>query len=316
MFELRVLNGLHQGAALPLIGEQWLIGANDELDLALHDAGVEQRHGCLKREGERWVLNAEEGVVLDEEGHPLSPDDLYPNRLFVIGSVWLTISAAQDAWPVVATPTPDSGRSQTSNQPTESTSNGSSSKPKTFLFSRMTTIALGVLLGVVGSAWSISSSGPASAVADNQAIKQNSSAQATSSHAAPQRLQLSDEEAMSKLKTMLSDRLLTDIAIESTPDGLVLRGSLEQEAHLVYARMLQRFKDRYETKATLIDEVSVGGASLPFAIVQIMSGPHAHIVTAEGKRLYVGDELDGIRLTRIDDGRLEFQGERRYEVVW
>ena len=28
MFELRVLNGLHQGAALPLIGEQWLIGAH------------------------------------------------------------------------------------------------------------------------------------------------------------------------------------------------------------------------------------------------------------------------------------------------
>lgn len=37
MFELRVLSGLHQGAALPLIGEQWLIGADAEHDLALYD---------------------------------------------------------------------------------------------------------------------------------------------------------------------------------------------------------------------------------------------------------------------------------------
>ena len=33
MYELRVLDGLHQGAALPLFGEQWSLGANADADL-------------------------------------------------------------------------------------------------------------------------------------------------------------------------------------------------------------------------------------------------------------------------------------------
>jgi type III secretion protein D len=131
-----------------------------------------------------------------------------------------------------------------------------------------------------------------------------------------QRARLSAEEARLRLKTMLSDRLLSDITVEQMPHGLVLRGNLQEEMRPIYQRMLQRFDEQYESSAALIDQVSIGGTSLPFAIVQIMSGPQAHLVTAEGKRLYVGDELDGLRLTRIDDGRVVFDGERHYEVVW
>jgi len=38
MFELRVLEGLNQGAALPLFGEQWSLGCHTDADLLLTDA--------------------------------------------------------------------------------------------------------------------------------------------------------------------------------------------------------------------------------------------------------------------------------------
>lgn len=40
LYELRVLTGLHRGAALPLNGEQWSIGSSAGADLALYDPGI------------------------------------------------------------------------------------------------------------------------------------------------------------------------------------------------------------------------------------------------------------------------------------
>lgn len=39
-------------------------------------------------------------------------------------------------------------------------------------------------------------------------------------------------------------------------------------------------------------------------------------MTADGRRMYVGDEKDGLRLTKIDDQRLQFDGDRHIEVTW
>ncbi|GGM31150.1 FHA domain-containing protein [Pseudomonas asuensis] len=317
MFELRVLTGLHQGAALPLVGEQWLIGSNDDLDLALHDIGVEPQHCRLQREDDRWILTSEEGAVLDDEGHTHPLTAVHPNSPFVLGSVWLSISPAGEAWPMV----PASVQDATSHAATDQSSEGSQDRTPTrkgvSLFSRSGTVIIGILLGVVGSAWSLSQTGTSSRVPAER-FEKNEQVQAKPELTKPgiQRIRLSAEETRLRLKTMLSDRLLSDITVEQMAHGLVLRGNLQDEMRPVYQRMLQRFDEQYESSAALVDQVSVGGTTLPFVIVQIMSGPQAHLVTAQGKRLYVGDELDGLRLTRIDDGRVVFDGERHYEVVW
>jgi hypothetical protein len=44
MFELRVMSGLHQGAALPLIGDRWVVGAQEDSDLVLYDPGILTQH--------------------------------------------------------------------------------------------------------------------------------------------------------------------------------------------------------------------------------------------------------------------------------
>jgi type III secretion protein D len=311
MFELRVLTGLHQGAALPLIGEQWLIGSDAALDLALHDPGVAQRHCRLQRSGEHWSLNAEDGTVVDEEGHAHPVTLLAPGSPFVLGSVWLAVTPAEAAWPTLPVPvaaTADAAATETASPPHPV-------KARRSVFNRATLVMTGILIGVVGSAWSLSRS--TAPLEPSVAVPQ-----ATGSLAAPAmpagavRTRLNAEQARLKLKTMLSDRLLSDINVEATPKGLVLTGSLQEDARPVYQRMLQRFEGSYESALPLIDEVGAGGTALPFVIVQILSGPQAHLVTADGKRLYIGDALDGLRLTRIDDGRVEFEGDRHYEVRW
>ena len=56
--------------------------------------------------------------------------------------------------------------------------------------------------------------------------------------------------------------------------------------------------------------------ALPFRIVQIVGGPNGHVLLEEGIRLFLGDEVEGLRLVQIDNGKVVFDGEQRYEVRW
>lgn len=72
MFELRVLDGLRQGAALPLFGERWSIGAHADADLMLNDPGVVEQHACLRFIDANWLVQAEAGLLRDPEGQVLA----------------------------------------------------------------------------------------------------------------------------------------------------------------------------------------------------------------------------------------------------
>ncbi|MFJ3485487.1 type III secretion system inner membrane ring subunit SctD [Pseudomonas sp. NPDC090202] len=316
MFELRVLTGLHQGAALPLIGEQWLIGADAEQDLALHDPGVAALHCRLQRQGDSWLLNAADGSIGDQEGHHHQSTLLTPNNAFTLGSVWLCLSPAEDAWPsvpvLIAAPAAEATPEPAAAPPLEKV------ESRSRLLNRTTGIVIGVLLGIAGSAWSLTRSSTSgvelAAVSAAPAPAEHVRATPAPAH---KRIHLASvDDARRQLNTMLSERLLSDVNLQQTEEGLVLSGNLKAESQLVYQRMLQRFRDRYDSPVPLIDNVSASSNGLPFTIVQIMSGPNAHLVTADGHRLYVGDELAGLRLTRIDDSRIQFDGDRHYEVSW
>jgi type III secretion protein D len=55
---------------------------------------------------------------------------------------------------------------------------------------------------------------------------------------------------------------------------------------------------------------------LPFKIRQVISGVNASIVTQDGERMYIGDELKGVRLVTIDSSILTFAGKRKIQVKW
>ena len=80
--------------------------------------------------------------------------------------------------------------------------------------------------------------------------------------------------------------------------------------------MLARFSAQFDTTVPIINQVQALSSDLPFRIVQIIGGQKAHVVLADGRRLFFGDEIDGLRLTVIDNHRLLFEGKQRYEVKW
>lgn len=324
MFELRVLNGRQQGAALPLVGEQWSIGSAEQQDLALEDPGVESLHCRLQRLGDTWTLNAEEGSVCDEQGNTRDSAELTPNGAFMLGSVWLCISPASDAWPSVPAVIPPQPKVEPEaarrDAPLEKI------KSRSQFLNRTTGIIAGLLVGIIGSAWSLTRPAPivlgqgpvpVASITTSEPAKPPQTPANPVKIVTDKRTRLASTDAVRhQLNSMLSDRLLTDVSVEETPQGLVLNGNLKDEALLVYQRMLQRFKDRYESPVTVLDNVASARNTLPFVVVQIMTGPHAHLVTADGRRMYVGDEVDGLRLTKIDDQRLQFDGDRHIEVNW
>ncbi|EQA4106523.1 FHA domain-containing protein, partial [Enterobacter hormaechei] len=90
MFELRVLSGLHCGAALPLSGDLWQIGASPQADLLLSDESAADSERWLRRHEQNWWL-AQQAEA--EEGEPVTPEEP-----FVLGGVWLCVARASTPW--------------------------------------------------------------------------------------------------------------------------------------------------------------------------------------------------------------------------
>lgn len=80
MFELRVLNGQRQGAALPLFGEQWSIGAHPDADLMLNDPGIAEQHARLGvlLAMPFWMFESV-GALLDNQRGALAGGQLNPS---------------------------------------------------------------------------------------------------------------------------------------------------------------------------------------------------------------------------------------------
>jgi type III secretion protein D len=305
MYELRVLNGLHHGAALPLIGERWVIGCDERQDLLLQDPGIAQRHCLLLREAEHWRLEAEDGSLIDSDGNTCdSLEILIAEQRFQLGGVQLTIMASSAGWPLIKEP-PQLASSAIAYEPAaipNPAATLSSHVKRPALHKRL--LIAGLVVTVAGSAWALSAPARFSEPkAPSLAVRRSAGLSAT--------------ETVVTLQAMLRERELIDaVSVTATATGIELRGSLRPEQLALYKRMLERFGQQQRSTVALIDHVEPFGFKLPFDIVQISSGKRAHVVLADSRRLFLGDEVDGLRLTKIDNEHVEFDGDQHYEVKW
>ncbi len=297
MYELRVLTGLHRGAALPLAGEQWTLGADEDTDLVLFDPGIKPRHCHLERQEEGWVLTAMQGKITDAEGHRLDAlPALRPNMAFSLNGIWMTIVEANTPWPnddeeVTAAPSP---------APATPPAARRSGVP--FFLGFLSAAAI-----VATSAWATLTPEPTPAPALVSAPE-----------AEPSKPVLSGATDVERqLRRMLVDRELGNkVHIEASDQHIVLNGSLSLDERELVNRMLTRFQQRFSTPLSIDNQISALSLSLPFEIVQITSGPMGSVVTGDGRRLFIGDELDGVRLVSIDSDKVLFQGDQDFEVIW
>lgn len=95
-----------------------------------------------------------------------------------------------------------------------------------------------------------------------------------------------------------------------------MQASLDDEEAARFERILVTFFKTYDIAIPVHAVIGNGEAMLPFKILQVVSGRDASVVTKDGERLYVGDELRGVRLLAIRGSHLTFAGKRRIEVTW
>lgn len=158
-------------------------------------------------------------------------------------------------------------------------------------------------------------------LADDALLKNASEIQQNSTRpdltAANQQL---DDKHVQTLNSILSGmaierELPLTFKLEKSQGKLVLRGTLANEKRALLGRMLERFQ-REQGIGDIKIQVESARHALPFDIVQVTSGPYGNVVTDQGKRLFIGDQVEGYQLVAIQDHQLVFSGKSRITVAW
>lgn len=297
MFELRVLDGQHQGAALPLFGEQWSIGAHADADLVLNDPGIAEQHARLRLIESIWSVQAEAGLLHGADGRVLAQiARLAPNMTFSVGGVRLCVTLADEPWPPAPAHVSPSQANEPAQMLTLSTLSHSQQKRLLTLVLVATIIFMGVGMASIGEP----------------------EAQASLMPPTVQKQELASPfEVRQQLLKMLSERELSQrVDLQVINGQIALSGDVSQDEVELVARMLSRFGEQFDSAVPVISRVRARDGTLPFKIVQIVGGPSGHVVLEEGRRLFVGDEVNGLRLVLIDNSKVVFDGAQRYEVRW
>ncbi|WP_081768923.1 FHA domain-containing protein [Herbaspirillum sp. RV1423] len=99
MYELRVLNGYHRGATLPLTGETLTIGAGDTADVVLADPGIEETHAELAPSSSGWTLQSLDGAVRGADSNQaVASLALAPGDFVRVDHIWLAVVQQNSPW--------------------------------------------------------------------------------------------------------------------------------------------------------------------------------------------------------------------------
>ncbi|MEL7631106.1 FHA domain-containing protein [Pectobacterium aroidearum] len=309
MFELRVLTGLHRGAALPLCGNAWRIGAADDADLVLYDPGIAPCHGQLEKTADGWALSAQDGALCNAEGHTVEQiDALPPGTPFALGQIWLCIVAADTPWPDDSETPPTAEEDvppvepSADDPPVHIAAPIPTPAPRLPLWAKASYLLLGALLLVMVGSWQLQESVAMPAAPPPQDTRKPLST-------LPQ--------LESTLRIMLQERELSAaVKVAAYQDRVTLTGQLTPDDQKKLERMLAQLHQRYRTALSVDNRTQLKTEQLPFQIVQVTSGSRANVVTADGQRFFIGDEIDNLRLVKIDEHQIEFSGRQQITVNW
>lgn len=375
MFELRILNGLHRGATLPLGGDTVTIGAGDEADVVMVDQGIEADHAELTPNtdgSDSWLLTATGGGVWSaDQSRPQTVLELEPGAFARLGEIWLTIADEKARWEappaiiendVNAMDSLDEEDSQPAAsadpaQAAAAANSGSadeSDADKAAAFAvhaklaaatrraprrRARTVILALPFAamlVAATAYALTSR-PASSELSKEAtemakkkaiaaggrsgpdgtlaVTASKDSATVASAATPDAL---DNAALSQLfRKRLSDAdLLNRFDLTLNDQNWTMQAQLDDEETARFERILANFIKEHDIHFPILAKAVTAEAMLPFKIGQVITGANPSMVTQDGERLFVGDDLRGVRVVAITQNRLTFFGKRKIEVNW
>lgn len=330
--ELRILSGLHRGAALPLDGAPLELGAGEAADVVLADHGLAQRHARLVPAATGWRLEALDGEVHDAmTAAAQTAVDCPPGGCARLGTVWICVSPVDASWQAapasVAEPAP---QSEAQSGPVAlgaaaaTPSRAAAARTARAAARRRHLLLLPFLLvlflcAATAYAFSARPAGMPSAPKGDVAA----AAPATPATAPTPPTPPTTGRALTPAGLRAAFERELDLAqmrdrfeLQLDDDRWRMRADLGQEEQERFERMLARFVAVHRIGFPVDARIVPSAALLPFRVEQVLSGAQAGIVTDGGQRLFVGDEYRGMRLVSMKDGRLVFAGQRTIEVQW
>ena len=297
LYELRVLTGLHRGALLPLAGTQWLIGSSSSADLLLQDPGIEERHCQISRTETGWQIEPLQGALSDEEGHRIDRvQDLASGSPISLNGIWLCVEEAGQAWTGEENILPQQNAKPAPARPEEKKARHRN------IFSG--SICLALALGVFTSA--------------NVWNEEDQYQQPDTCTQEQQKIVLTSvSEAREILTSMFKETGLSPYTRVDINNGEVIISQVREKKRLEETkRLLLTFDKKYQSDVQIALNITESLSSLPFHVAQIIKGENPYLLTDDGRRIFINDEVNGIHLVDITDHKLIFQGETIFEVSW
>ncbi|MCB5361988.1 hypothetical protein CSB62_23665 [Vibrio splendidus] len=300
MLELRVLNGVHKGAILPLLEDTITIGSSETCDLAVYESGIEPIHLTLRFDGKACALVHQNGYVLDITNAAIDIGQIMlPNSPFRIGRTWFVYTDSDEAWLDENGPTPKSDIAEQGTKVPPAIAHNVKGRSRKWILASMAVLVL--LFGGIMTALLPARSDELSIIEIKPSIPE-----------------LDATGVMKQLSEMLEERgLKSMINVELRNEmNVAIRGRLDLTSSEVLNRMLRRFKRTFITQVRIDDQVIVTEHGLPFEVNTIVVGKTPHVVTNTQDIIFLGDEKEGYRLVDINEDRVIFDGVSRVEVAW
>jgi type III secretion protein D len=327
--ELRMLSGLHRGAALGVEEGVMTLGASTDADVLVADPGVAPVHARLRRNGPSVVLTPAGGEVRDSQGRLVEgPADISPGSVYRLGEVWIGFFSENDPWldtpeGVVAS-TPAAADAPRGSRLARIWAHFTPPQKRALRLCMWAFAILGIL-GMLAAFTTVlrEQNGSkrerkaASAAMRAKDKPQLPETEVPADSAPPAPAALPPAELERVFRRQLADRELIDkVELDLGARAWIVRGSLDADDQAMLDRMVRTFGQKFGTAVPI--EVSIVPLAdlLPFRVVQVTSGKTANVVIDSGERLFVGDTVKGYRLQSVEPNRVVFAGRRRIDLAW
>jgi type III secretion protein D len=338
--QLRVLSGLHQGAAMALEAPGLCIGADAESDVMLLDPGIAPLHVRLDRAQGLWHCHAiADAPVRTYDGQNATSVPLHEGLRLYLGAVLIGFEQEHTPWSARDSSLEQLQALHQKREPGDGQAIGGSAMPARVskrgsgAVAVLPLVCAGVLCLVFASAAAYSSWRAAATEAQPpvawrptsltapQAARPVEAAVAASDKPQPGALASRQAATMAE-RAVLARKLARDfglrelVEVTTQGEGLVLRAELTQAERARFEQLLVSLQRRLGAGIALQAHVEPAQRELPFMVRQILMGAQSYVVLDDGRRVYEGQQLAGYRLESIRAGSVVFQGKRRVEMPW
>lgn len=297
MLELRILNGLHQGASLGLDAEEIIIGSCLDADIEILDSGIENKHCSIEfiESRSQWIIKSLDGEIYSGfENKRVNSVLIGKDVIIKIGSIHIGFFDSNDSWDL-----------KKYSRPELMQLDKKSSQRFSLKKYRLHIAALAAIGSVF--TYSIADTG-----ASKEAVMHDKGIPVI---AAPAALE-SNSDVSAVLENMLRQRgLLQSVEAKQQDNNWVLSGELNDDGLATVTRMIARFTSEYPN-VTLQNNTMPINRVLPFKIKSVSSGIYGNVLTTDGDRIYVGDTFKGFTLKKIEKNKILFAGDTDVEILW